>query len=137
MNEEFVSFDLAKKLKEKGFKNNCIGYYDYAGEFHYNYESDIANKEIYFCHNKYDNIWHRDLVDAPTISQVLKWLRDDKKIHIMIDIWKVDVDDIIYKWGYDIVDLTTTRVVGCDTQCANTYEQAAIAGIEYCLDNLI
>ncbi len=45
---EFVDFDLAKKLKEKGFKNNCIGYYDYAGEFHYNYESAISNKETFF-----------------------------------------------------------------------------------------
>lgn len=71
------------------------------------------------------------------IYDVLKWLREEKKIHICIDIWKKDINDTSFNWGYDIVNLITTRVVGCDTSCANTYELAAIAGIKYCLDNLI
>lgn len=131
MNEDFVTFDLAKKLKEKGFKNNCIGYYDYVGEFHYSYKSAISNREIYFFHNKYDNIWNRDLVDAPTIPQVLKWLRDEKKIHIQIivyengwyfEVWQYDESPAKFKFqGED-----------CDS-----YEQAALAGITWALDNLI
>lgn len=129
MKEDFVPFELAKKLKEKGFKNNCIGYYDYAGEFHYNYESDIANKEIYFCHNRYDNIWHRDLVDAPTISQVLKWLREEKKIHVSISVFDNN-------WGYDIIDITTSFPEDFKPY-HKTYEEAALAGIEHVLDNLI
>lgn len=133
MNEDFVSFNLAKKLKEKGFKNNCIGYYDYAEEFHYNYESDIANKEIYFCHNRYDNIWHRDLVDAPTISQVLKWLREEKKIHIGFGYSPRK------KWRH-VVMYMDDRFYNKPTLTVDGFiniEQAANAGIEYVLDNLI
>ena len=132
MNEEFLPFELAKKLKEKGLKNNCIGYYDYAGEFHYNYESDIANKEICFCHNKYDNIWHEDLVDAPTISQVLKWLREEEKRFVVIHPTGHDVH-----YYYTVHNLARSFDTFEYTQSFATYEEAALAGIEYCLDNLI
>lgn len=135
MNEDFVSFDLAKKLKEKGFKNNCIGYYDYAGEFHYGYASNISNREIYFCHNKYDNIWHRDLVDAPTISQVLKWLREEKNMHVVCPFYK---DEGFYYYVQRLGN--AARIVssfGDSDDCFNTYGLAALAGIEYVLDNLI
>lgn len=36
MNEDFVPFELAKKLKEKGFKEECIAYYHADGELLYN-----------------------------------------------------------------------------------------------------
>ena len=126
MNNDFAPFELAVKLKEKGFDYPCIAHYDI------NKELKVVIREPIF--------WHSDVLsytDAPTIPQVLKWLREEKKIHLMIDIWKVNPNDINYKWGYDVVDLTTTGVVGCDTLCANTYEQAALAGISYVLDNLI
>ena len=138
--EDFVSFELAKKLKDKGFKNNCIGYYDYAGEFHYNYESAISNKEIYFCHNKYDNIWHRDLVDAPTISQILKWLREEKKIHICIDIyddgWFFDIASF-YKEDTGVYEIKLPYKSSKVTPDYDSFEQAALAGIEYSIVNLI
>lgn len=133
MTEDLVEFELAKKLNEKGLKINCIGYYDYAGEFHYNYESDIANKEICFCHNKYDNIWHKDLVDAPTISQALKWLREEKNlcVEVLISVrggWYNIIYEIAPRRGFDLKHMLIE---------AKSYEEAAIAGIEYCLDNLI
>lgn len=131
---EICGFEIAKKLKEKGFEDNCIGYYDYAGEFHYNYESAISNKEIYFCHSKYDNIWHRDLVDTPTISQVLKWLRKKKNIFVVTFI----ADDS---------DTPLTYEIYMGTECLLTHhgeyftlqewDKCNLVGIEYCLDNLI
>lgn len=130
MNEDFVTHRLAVKLKEKGFNEPCYGYYHCNG----------GNDSFELCGNgnrDFLNSKNQYRVAAPTIPQVLKWLREEKKLHIMIDIWKVDFNDTTYKWGYDIVNLTTTHVDGCDTQCANGYEQAALAGIEYVLDNLI
>lgn len=129
MNEDFVTYELAVKLEEKGFNEPCYGYYHCNG----------GNDSFELCGNgdrDFLNSKNAFRVAAPTISQVLKWLREQKKIHIMIDIWKVDFNDTTYKWGYDIVNLTT-HVDGCDTQCANGYEQAALAGIEYVLDSLI
>lgn len=147
MNEEFVPFKIAKKLKEKGFDEECLAYYTSENTLHLNKVvlcddkylevAEIDYEECLRSYNTKKDRLLRTIVDAPTISQVLKWLRKEKKIHIMIDIWKVDFNDTTYKWGYDIVDLTTTHVLGCDTQCADSYEQAGVAGIEYCVDNII
>ena len=134
--ENFVPYELAVKLKEKGFKDNCIGYYDYAGKFHYNYKSAISNKEIYFCHRKYDNIWHRDLVAAPTISQVLKWLREEKELHIEIYMYHNCYLWEIYNTKIYDADFSQKSEKYSEIEYA-TYEIAALAGIKYCLDNLI
>ena len=135
--KDFVTFEIAKKLKEKGFKEQCLAYYTQDAEFYYNtsYGSDVESAFRSF--NSQPNSICGKRIDAPIISQALNWLRKEKKIHIMIDIWKVDVNDTNYKWGYDIINLTTTKVIGSDTQCAYTYEQAALAGIEYTSNNLI
>lgn len=70
---------------------------------------------------------------APTISQVLKWFREEKKVEIVASF---DYED--KTWGYQVGDMTLTE----DSILAYrwnfpTYEQAALAGIEYVLDNLI
>ena len=138
MNEDFVTYELAVKLKEKGFKEKCLCYY-IGVDLVYNIESPIANNQLWFCHNKFDNIWHRDNVDAPTISQVLKWLRKEKKIYIEI---------FLYNGKYSCFVKSVTQICeeGFFHECLNdnttdeeydTYEQAALAGIEYVLDNLI
>ena len=140
MNEDFVPFELAVKLKEKGFRELCLAYYTNDDTLYYNYshKAGAIYTDCYLSHNLMpkDSVSGK-FVDAPTIPQVLKWLREEKKIHLMIDIWKVDLNDTTYKWGYDIVNLTTTHVDACDTHCANSFEEAALAGIEYLLDNLI
>lgn len=130
----YVNYKIAKKLKEKGFSLNNEDVEFIGCRFIFSDECTIKRISMI---GAYEKGYFGENIDCPTISQILKWLREEKKIHIMIDIWKEDVNDIIYKWGYDIVSLTTTEVIGCDTQCANTYEQAALAGIEYVLDNFI
>lgn len=127
---EFVSLEIAKKLKEKGFKEECLCHY-IGKDLFYNIESPIANNQLWFCHNKYDNIWHRDNVDAPTISQVLKWLREEKKIHIQI-LFTCPPN----KWEYITVKMANNELRGMYATFTS-YEEAALAGIEYVLDNLI
>ena len=138
MNDDFVPFELADKLKEKGFREECLCHY-IGEDLVYNIESPIANNQLWFSHNKFDNIWHRDNIDAPTISQVLKWLRKEKKIHIEIFLYNG-------KYGYLINSITQICEDDLFHECLNedtvneeytTYEQAAIAGISYVLDNLI
>ena len=129
--EDFVTFEIAKKLKEKGFKEECLCHY-IDSDIVYNLESPIAHNQMWFCHNKYDNIWHRDNIDAPTISQVLKWLRKEKKIHLEL----VIVVDGEYMCDIYKIDVKPIKCLG-STEYLKTYEQAALAGIEYTLDNLI
>lgn len=118
MNEEFVTFELAKKLKEKGFdwKTRC-GYLP----------------PIKFIHESFtDKDWIKlNGYSAPTIAQVLKWLRKEKNIHIEIRIFNIC-------YGFDIYNINPkNKVAWSGTIEYKTYEEAAIVGIEYVLDVLI
>lgn len=131
--ENFIPYELAVKLKEKGFREDCLCHY-IGKDIVYNLESPITNNQMWFCHNKYDNIWHRDNIDAPTISQVLKWLREEKRWVIVVRLYSTN------GWYWFIQDekgeLKSSYLASCN-DCFPTYELAALAGVEYCLDNLI
>lgn len=126
--EDFVPFKLAQKLKEKGFREECLCHY--VGEdLYYNIESPIANNQLWFSHNKFDNIWHRDNHDAPTISQVLKWLRKEKKLYVGVTYLP---KDLYYATIQYIGDYKKT--IYPDDSYDN-WEEAALNGIEYAIDN--
>lgn len=139
---EFVSFDLAKKLKEKGLSCKYpLAMYNERGSFcplftsadrNPNIKSVFGNREYY----DYDDFDENDFI-APTISQVLKWLREKHATHIEISLggngWYFEI--IQYEYNEEEKEyyckLITISVIN------DSYEQAAIAGIEYVLDNLI
>lgn len=137
--EDFVSFEVAKKLKEKGFREGCFGYYGYCEDvFYYNViQNPVPSRQLTFkdfeeCQNTYRE---NNRYDAPTISQVLKWLREKGVDIYCTPYWhnKTDkyyvvciVKDRLYNYGAYI-----------DDNDFNNYESAALAGIEYSLDNLI
>jgi hypothetical protein len=131
--EDFAPFELAVKLKEKGFPQrpdyfNYSSYYDWDGlrKIH-----SLSNASVWFDPNiSRDNIYF-----APTISQVLKWLFDKKQLFVNIDcnIYnKFGLFFTIYKKGEE-----TWETCGFDDNYYNKPEEAALAGIEYVLDNLI
>ena len=122
--EDFVTYELAVKLKEKGFRRPCILYYN----------SDKVRtwfNEPYIAKNFIPTTLGNDDVLAPTISQVLKWLREEKKIHIVIDF------DSTMNWYYQIALYGLTTYEKESKHKYNSYEQAVLAGIEYVLDKLI
>lgn len=138
--EDFVPYELAVKLKEKGFREECLCHY-IDNDLVYNIESPITNNQLWFSHNKFDNIWHRDNIDAPTISQVLKWLREEKKIHF---------EFVAAAYGYNVIISQTPETGGTylyythpnddgpnDDGAWDRYEDAALYCIEYVIDNLI
>lgn len=129
--EDFVNFEIAKKLKEKGFKEQCLAYYTKDSGFYYNtsYGSDVENAFKSF--NSRPNHICGKRIDAPTISQVLKWLREEKKLFIEISCNYTD-----YFPTVRLLDSRQTDYIRGDV-VYSTYEQAALAGIEYSLDNLI
>lgn len=152
MEIDFVNFELAKKLKEKGFKQKCLAYYDVEDNVGLLYNTQYTDEalpcqytDLLQCHNTGEAETQPDdsgfCVDAPTISQVLKWLREDKNIHI---------EFVAAAYGYNYIVSDTPEKGGTDRHCSaikyegpndggawDKYEEAAIAGIEYCLDNLI
>lgn len=131
---EFITFEIAKKLKEKGFNEQCLGYYTKDSDFYYNtsYGSDIENAFKSF--NSRPNHICGKRIDAPTVSQILKWLRKEKNI-----ICLPHIDPVEEKWFFYVVILPQA----CDfpvymsSIIYNTYEEATLNGIEYVLDNLL
>jgi hypothetical protein len=129
MNEDFLGYDLAVKLKEKGFpqiKKGTLAMYNEEGEW---YSLSKTLDDYYYSFEDFDD---KDCV-CPTISQVLKWLREEKKIHVTTGVTPKSA------WRYVIMfcderglqEPTITKKNHLD------YSDAIIAGIEYVLDNLI
>ena len=125
---EIVSFEIAKKLKEKGFPQHITDY-AYIVDNYGEDECDIGDRLPISLIPDY-----MDDVAAPTIWQVLKWLREEKKWSIVIRLYGKN------GWYWFVQDnngeLRASQLASCD-ECFSTYEQAALAGIEYVIDNLI
>lgn len=152
--EDFVSFELAKKLKEKGFKEKCIAYYwekinerrplfvleDNMPEYGLNLLDLLSN------HNQAE--WS-SFIDAPTIHQVLKWLRKEKGLFVTINIGycyetneipfpnNPKIEPILKGYYYGIWELDNLNDKNAHSEYFESPELAAIAGIKYVLDNLI
>ena len=127
---EIVPFETAKKLKEKGFPQrpdyfNYSSYYDWDGlrKIH-----SLSNASVWFDPNiSRDNIYF-----APTISQVLKWLREkDIMVEILVDLG----DNGVWQFTFRIQTKEFyERAAKCDYA---SYESASLSCIEYVIDNLI
>ena len=115
---EIVSFDLAKKLKEKGFKTENTNWCYLDG--------DLVQVKKYVNISPYEY--------APTISQVLKWLREEKKIFIDIHT-SIDLNGKEHFSYYIIHNKVSIREGYTDFDWK--FEQAALASISWTLDNLI
>lgn len=135
MNEDFVTYEIAKKLKEKGFHEECLCFFNTDEELADNINSPIVDR-MYYSWNSDKSIWNGGNFDAPTISQVLKWLREEKKLHIVMDITKAYPSCNILCWGFIVFDVLNGDIIYFEHN-RDSYEQAALAGIEYVLDNII
>jgi hypothetical protein len=125
--EDYVSFETAKLLKEKGFNEGCRSHYGTAGSFSYEkYEVESSECEM---HNA---------ILAPTLQMAMKWLREVHKLYVDVYIVK-NYDNKTIEYCITIEDL---NFPGSDDgiDCCNkykTYEQACEEAIKYCLENLI
>ena len=121
--EDYVSFETAKLLKEKGFNEMCFKY--------------ALNGEIY--NNGDFVISHVDDVEVgiPTLQTAMKWLREIHNLHIVIDRYYYIIDRVShivdgYKYSIKIKRINTEYTADFDS-----YELACEATIKYCLENLI
>lgn len=128
--EDYVSFEIAKLLKEKGFESDdCHTAYDENGQF--------------FWHGDYSKD-RKGVVDAPTLQMAMKWLRELHNIEIVIDVCKYGEDKkTMYAWTPVVIkeDLLEYPVSQTDGSVfggiCETYSEAVENGIVYCLENLI
>lgn len=126
--DDYVPFEISKKLNEKGYFHdyNDFGYrLIYSDECTIKFISDIG---------AYERDYYGENIPCPTISEVLKWLRNEKKIYCLphfeqgIDMWLFCIERPLA--GTEFAEYISESIY-------NTYEDATIAGIKYVLDNLI
>ena len=152
MTEDYVSFETAKLLKEKGFDEPCqflyFSKYKQDGDFVGNFDAK-KNSEI-----------NELSYSAPTLQMAPKWVQETFNI-VIIPNYEYECDDTpwcykIFKLGengkpervavrgvsYDKDNNPTEYIVGYrdyerSYKDYTTKEEAIEEGIKYCLENLI
>ena len=132
--EDYVSFETAKLLKEKGFNERLLTFYI----------TDEAKKEGYFqlmafTDDKIDNN-HSDLCYlAPTLQMAMKWLREVYDIYIDISIYVITKNILKYNINvYYKKHKNDSMYLGIHlSKEYSKYEKACEAAVLYCLENLI
>lgn len=128
--EDYVSREVAKLLKEKGF--NEFGHYEYHDTLskpHFHKKSHNFNGDEYAnCGTK----WY----SAPTHQMAMKWLREVHGIFIAIN-----NDDLDFNWQcYDLINRGSTldpKILSESYAGYKTYEQAVETALKFSLENLI
>lgn len=130
--EDYVSFEIAKLLKEKGFDEQCTYMYDSQHNLYSTFEQcrQVTRNNSDWVH--YVGQLNIVPIAVPTLQTAMKWLRKVHKLFINIDVireascWTANIQDI----GNDV----DRWVVEKDFK---SYEEAVEGAIEYCLINLI
>lgn len=132
--EDYVSFELAKKLKAGEFCEPCENYYCFSRDI--KHEIHLSTLSCPFNYNSDD--WTSPHFSAPTLDQAAKWLRTVHGLHISISAV------IGGRWTYEIQDLKPihddsgdyySRIPERDGYpVINTYESALSTGIEVALN---
>lgn len=141
MKEDYVSFEIAKLLKEKGFDGYCFMVYDKYGAVGYTMES---YGEATICNSECSE----GDISAPTLQMSMKWLREVHELHICIFVGKdssCDADgnlvDVWHFWSYKITNLCGDMIYDAydKLDCAEyqSYEESCEDAIKHCLNYII
>jgi len=125
--EDYVSFETAKLLKEKGF--------DGAVSVHYSKLGGKINSS---------NPISKNCTKCPTLQMAMKWLREVHNIYIKAVRYPAKVknsnNEYCKPWWPEITMLKSLGETDEEFNLGNeynTYEEACEAAIRYCLENLI
>jgi hypothetical protein len=130
--EDYVSFEVAKLLKDKGFDEFTFSNYAENGTVQF---TEVETRVAKGC-------------QRPTLQMAMKWFREIQGLNIYARaVWK---DGVQYygDWepavvGYDwfvesLLDNTYSKMsTKMSIEPFLTYEEACEAAIKYCLENLI
>ena len=119
MNKElFVTYEIALKLKEKGFDELCTA--------KFNKKSFQLNS--LGCGQNYNNgTFGANLISCPTYQQVFKWFREKHRYHTQIELdctSKPKYVYAIYKLGDDVEESINAMYPRLYSDLYYTYENA-------------
>ena len=163
--EDYVSFETAKLLKEKGFDGSCYKVWAkesksepklYAAPNFVEGES-VVNRESVEDGERFMNDFNQSEYKiegylAPTLQMAMKWLREVHHLQICIASYSYAWEEYIHGWQFVIKKLIFTEGVGwnwddsfdaiidrtmSDNTTYETYEETCQAAIKHCLEKLI
>ena len=121
--EDYVSFEVAKLLKEKGFDIPLNYFYNSDGRkcyaTSYNWNQTTGDFQDYSC---------------PTLQMAMKWLREVHKIEIYP---YHQNSETCTNWWFEIENYQSLVNEYESNAIYATYEEAVEAGIRYCLEMLV
>lgn len=146
--EDYVSFEVAKLLKEKGFAEKCVAYYPqcitpikltFGGRVNYN------------ASNKFKMLAP---ISAPTHQMARRWLMEMHNIFIEVCLcWSENPRECPPQYYALIIDTKTGNSLVKKSDCKDgmnpiadkcafpkyfeKHEEAVEAALKYCLENLI
>jgi len=125
--EDYVSFEVAKLLKEKGFDGDCDYFYDYEDK---DEPQQLTLYEKFYFKDRY--------IDAPTLQMACKWLREVHKVLIVIGAYHADHwEGYIDSFEIIIYSHASTIIVPNEIAYHTDYTEAVEAALKYALENLI
>lgn len=152
--EDYVSFETAKLLKEKGFKEMCDSLYGTAvmhnGKYideDEEYELEMAGKanEIKYVEGgMVYNFWYRNdkrvkhQYSRPTLQRAMKWLRINYKLNIAII--PTSQTELIKGKGFVRQyrsEIYNDNDILYTIEFVTGHEEACEAAIQYCLKNFV
>ena len=129
--EDYVSFEVAKLLNEKGFYAHTEHNMWYVvKEFSTGCHWNSCTYKVGDITREYDKKY---CIVMPTLQMAIKWLRETH--NYVINVNYIDFLEFGEVWSYTIIDKSTFAEYYKDTE--NSYELAAEAAIKYCLEKLI
>ena len=151
INDSYVSFDVAKLLKKKGFDGYCANFYKCPDSFWEFKRMSHSYSMQPICPNEY--------ILAPSLSQAMRWFREVHGLHIspehkaFYDEHAKKSERLYYHWCPKIEVLPSRHAGwgvikphGADGDdfyhegykaTFDTYEDAVNECIKYCLDKLV
>lgn len=124
--EDYVIFNIAKLLKEKGFDAECDYLY---------VDGKLVRAQGCACNwNNGETLFtdYKNECSAPTLQMAMKWLRE--KGFIISPIPDFRFNKLLYT---NLIINTNSDPQRLASELYNTYEEACEAAIKYCLENLI
>lgn len=126
INEDFVTFEVAKLLQDKGYREDC----------HASYRTDETGRSeltVVFGVRKFHHlsIYTRFQYEylAPTLYAAQKWVRTKGKIHIVVELNK-------HGWYYRLYDTEDLSLISQMDGYSDTFEKALNDGIKESLTYL-
>ena len=134
--EDYVSFETAKLLKEKGFNVPISSYFVEAETNKKKLNRRFCNSSVLANRNFYKSeLANHNYISCPTLQMAMKWLREVHNKSVEVRSQGLKATSI--GWIVEIYNLKNQDEEYHHPYTFPTYEKACETAIKYCLEKLI